>query len=127
MTTMTAVPEHQSTFEEDFRLNYPGDVRDTVGQVVGPNWLGEFFVVSEVEVVQIHTNIGRDLLCDTETKSEVKLVVMTPARKALISEENRREYITRVSSNQDRAERTPYLPSHAELVEAENYFQRGIL
>ena len=90
MTTMTAVPEHQSTFEEDFRLNYPGDVRDTVGQVVGPNWLGEFFVVSEVEVVQI-------------------------------------QYITRVSSNQDRAERTPYLPSHAELVEAENYFQRGIL
>lgn len=78
-------------------LNYPGKV-DAIGQVVGPNHLGEFFVAVDAEVVQVHTNIGRDLRADTETRTVVTFEELTKERQALTTHEARQEFVLRTNN-----------------------------
>lgn len=65
------------------KLNYPGQI-DAVGQVVGPNHLGEFFVAVDSR--------------HTETRTVVTFEDLTKERQALTTHEARQEFVLRTNN-----------------------------
>ena len=54
----------QAIFEKKFTANYRGDRRTSIGQVVGPNTMGEFFVAVEADFDEVagRTKLTFDLV-----------------------------------------------------------------
>lgn len=90
-------------------LTYPGWV-DAVGQVVGPNNHGEFFVATDAEAVQVHTNITGDLRADTEHKTRVSFDLLSKDRMGLLTSEARQEFVAKAASIQGREAETGFTP-----------------
>ncbi|WNM64938.1 hypothetical protein SEA_MASELOP_15 [Rhodococcus phage Maselop] len=111
MSTETLTPTDQRAFAEDFSLNYPGRANIATGQVVGPNWLGEFFVSRD-------SNYSG--LTDETT---VEFELLTEDRKALLTSEAKADFVIRVERDQARRSETGFqvLPEWREINDAERY------
>jgi hypothetical protein len=115
VSTLTHTPA-QSTFAQDFELNYPGDVRGIDGQVVGPNWMGEFFVIRE-------THTARR---DGQVITVADLALLTKDRQALLSVEARRDFVAKVGSHKTAEAESGFhaVPEWSELRDAEYVITR---
>ncbi|WNM69917.1 hypothetical protein SEA_GUYFAGIERI_14 [Rhodococcus phage GuyFagieri] len=113
MSTQTLTPIDQRAFAQDFLLNYPGRVANVAGQVVGPNWLGEFFVARDG-----HYNGLAD-----ETVVEFEL--LTEDRKALLTPQDKMDFVIRVEREKERQDRTGFqaTPQWREINDAERYIK----
>lgn len=110
MTTQITTPS-QGLFEERPALNYPGLRQDAIGQVVGPNWLGERYVAVEYTIFE-------DGPGDIDSRrTKVEFEILTKDRAEFLSSEAKREYITRENSRQTAIEQSPHTeaPSHKDL------------
>lgn len=97
-------------FERD-TLNYPGECVDIIGQVVGPNWLGEHFVITDVTCV-----------CSVETGADTTIAHLehlTGERKALVTSEAKREFVTKTAAIKLARQEIPALPEWREIREVE--------
>ena len=110
LEAFAAATAMEKLFERD-TLNYPGECVDIVGQVVGPNWLGEHFVITDVTCV-----------CDVETGAETTvahLEHLTGERKMLVTSEAKREFVTKTAAIKLAREEVPVLPEWREIREVE--------
>jgi hypothetical protein len=107
MTTQITTPS-QGLFEERPALNYPGHRHDAVGQVVGPNWLGERYVAVDRLL---------EYSAEGEPETRVEFELLTQDRSEFLTSEAKREYITRENSRQMAIEQSPNTeaPSHKDL------------
>ena len=110
MATTTLTPP-QGLFNDDPVLHYPGAC-DIAGQVVGPNWLGEFYVIRETSY-------------DGETTTAM-LALLTKDRKDLLTVEARRGFVARVAQQKESEAKNGFqeLPSMKELRNAEKFLRR---
>ena len=118
MTTQITTPS-QGLFEERPTLTYPGRHSDAVGQIVGPNWLGERYVAVEIDgydvdqIMDGSSSVVREVYHSTRVEFEL----LTKDRAAFLTSEAKREYITRENSRQMAIEQSPHTeaPSHKDL------------
>lgn len=126
MSTFTTIPP-QAQFEDEFELNYPGDCRDIEGQVVGPNWLGEFFVIRETEIGSQSIEDAQGRLVNAHVTSTTALcAILTKERREFLTTDARREFVARQMS-QDAGEKARgfrKLEDRKEIKAAEDLMQR---
>lgn len=108
MTTQITTPS-QGLFEDRPAIRYPGHHTDLIGQIVGPNWLGERYV-----------SVDSRFEVDEETRMPetwVDFELLTKDRAAFLTSEAKRDYITRENSRQTAIEQSPHTeaPSHKDL------------
>jgi hypothetical protein len=104
-------------FERD-TLNYPGECVDIIGQVVGPNWLDEHFVITDVTCI-----------CDVETGVETTIAHLehlTGERKALVTSEAKREFVAKTAAIK-LSDDIPELPSWKLIREVEDTMTKSHL
>lgn len=111
MSTETITPTDQRAFGQDFLLNYPGRMGNVTGQVVGPNWLGEFFVSREAN----YNGLADETVVDFE--------LLTEDRKALLTPEAKMDFVIRVERDVERWSQAgvEVLPEWREILDAERY------
>lgn len=124
MSTQTIIP-NQSVFNDEDVLHYPGDTTDVVGQVVGPNWLGEFYVAVDAEpIAQLGVDVG-DSFTMKIVKTKVRFELLTKERQGFLSSTARHEFVNRMASYKADEEKRGFevLPQNSEIAQAEKFFK----
>lgn len=125
MSTDTIIP-NQDVFTDDNILTYPGDCTDVVGQVVGPNWLGEFFVATRAEpIAQLGVDAG-DSFTMRIVRTKVFFEHLTSERAGLLTSSARHDFVNYQASIKESEEKRGFqkAPSYKELNQAEQFFKR---
>lgn len=127
MSTQTIIP-NQSVFEDEDVLTYPGDTTDVVGQVVGPNWLGEFYVavdaVPTMRRLRVNNATG-EFYSDEPEATKVYFKLLTKERQGFLSSTARHEFVNRMASYKADEEKRGFevLPQNSEIAQAEKFFK----
>lgn len=127
MSTQTIIP-NQSVFNDEDILHYPGDTTDVVGQVVGPNWLGEFYVAVDAEIgmrrLQVDKATGEFFSGEPETTT-VRFELLTKERQGFLNSTARHEFVNRMASYKADEEKRGFevLPQNSEIAQVEKFFK----
>lgn len=113
-----------------FNDNAPDHSADMVGQVVGPNWLGEFFVITNTKNTLAQASSTSTFFSQTEATLEL----LTKDRQDLLTVEHRRMFADRVMADKERNDAAGIepIPEWREIgdlerfVKSPNFFSLGL-